>query len=117
MRKISIASALFFGLAILSGCVSNDVIKEVPVVETRTVAVSKPAPIVPSIDQLRLRKVKWVVIAPENAEEVFASLSGDVVLFALTAEGYEALSLNLSDLRANIQQHKRVIAVYKNSFK
>lgn len=86
-------------------------------VEVRTVQVPRPAPIVPEIDQLRLRDVNWVIITPENAETTLASLSGDAVLFAITADGYEDLALNLSDVRAMIQQQQRVIAIYESSYR
>jgi len=117
VRGILILSVLGFGLATLNGC-GKTTIQEVPVVETRTVEVSRPSPIVPSIDQLRLRNVEWKVITPENIDEVFAELpDGEVALFAVTAQGYENLSLNLSDLRGNIQQHQRVIAIYRESYR
>lgn len=65
-----------------------------------------------------MRDVNWVIITPENVEEKFAAIrSGELVLFALTADGYEALGLNLSDIRANIDQYKAIIAVYEKSYK
>ncbi len=86
-------------------------------VVVKTQPVATPKPIVPPVDQLRMRDVKWIVITPENIEEHFAALgSGEVVLFAVTAQGYENLALNLSDVRANIDQYKAVIAVYERSF-
>jgi hypothetical protein len=100
----------------VSACSRPEIVTPAPV-EVRTIQVSRPAPIVPGIDQLRLRDVGWIIITPENAETVFASLSGDVVLFAITSDGYEDLSLNLSDVRALIQQQQRVIAIYQNSYR
>lgn len=118
MQTNLILSVLFCGILSLSACGETTKIKEVPVVETRTVEVPRPAPIVPSVDQLRLRKIEWIVITPENVDEVFAELDSDsVALFALTADGYEALSLNISDIRSILQQQKRVIAVYRDSFR
>jgi hypothetical protein len=117
VRESLIRSALGFGLIALSGC-AETVVQEIPVIETRTIEVQRPSPIVPTIDQLRLRNVEWKVVTPENVDEIFASLEeGEVVLFALTAEGYENLSLNLSDLRANIQQQQEVIAVFRESYR
>ena len=86
-------------------------------VVVKTQPVSTPKPIVPPVDQLRMRDVKWVIITPENVDEKFAAISsGELVLFAVTAQGYENLALNLSDVRANIDQYKAVIAVYERSF-
>jgi hypothetical protein len=61
--------------------------------------------------------VNWVVLTPENVDEQFAKIkSGEAVLFAVTAEGYENMALNLSDIRAAVQQYKQVIAVYERSY-
>lgn len=79
--------------------------------------VAPPKPIVSNPDQLRLREIEFIIITPENADEVFASLKDNKVVFAITAEGYENLSLNLSDIRAYIQQQKQVIILYEDVWK
>ena len=71
----------------------------------------------PKPDALSLRSISFVIITPENAEEVFAKLKGDKVLFALTTKGYEDIALNLSDIRAYIRQQNKVIILYQDSFK
>lgn len=70
----------------------------------------------PAVDTLNLRDVEFIIITPENQEEVFANLSKDKVLIALTADGYEKLALNISDIRALIQQQKTIIAVYEKQW-
>jgi hypothetical protein len=125
MRKVkesSTRNALGFGLAItsvllLSACGSGTEIEPAKPVEVRTVQVPRPAPIVPVVDQVQLRDVNWIIITPENIESTFASLPKDAVLFAVTADGYEALALNLSDVRAMIQQQQQIIAIYQASYK
>lgn len=72
---------------------------------------------VPKPDALSLRDIKFIIITPENAAEVFAKLKDDKVLFALTTKGYEDTALNLSDIKAYIRQQNRVIILYKDSFK
>lgn len=112
-------SALGFitSLLILSGCSSAPQVEPVTSVEVRTIEVPRPAPIVPNVDQLDLRPVNWVIITPENIDEKFATIrDGELVFFALTREGYESLALNLSDIRANIEQYKRVVAIYRQQF-
>jgi hypothetical protein len=87
-------------------------------VEVTTVEVPRPAPIVPSIDPLRLRPVQWTVITPDNIDEKFQQIrNGELVLFAVTAEGYENIALNLSDIRAMVQQQQVVIALYERSYR
>lgn len=84
---------------------------------TKTEYVTPPAPIVPKPDALSLRDIRFIIITPENAEEVFAKLKDDKVLFALTVEGYEDMALNLGDIRAYIRQQNKVIILYENVWK
>lgn len=82
--------------------------------------IDKPELVLPQSDTLRTRDVKWVVITPENFQEVYDKMAANgkpLVLFALTDEGYEALSLNLSDLRAFIQQQQAIIVAYEGYYK
>lgn len=118
MKKNSILSVLGFtmSLLLLNGC-STPKVEPVTSVQVKTIEIPRPAPIVPSVDQLNLRDVKWVIITPDNIDEKFAEIKdGDLVLFALTKDGYENLSLNLSDIRMNIEQYKRIVAIYKAQF-
>ena len=101
-------------LLFLASC--GTTVEPVQSVEVRTVQVKPPKPIVPTPDQLDLRTFEWIVITPDNVDEVFNGIQGEKVLFAVTAGGYEAIALNLSDVRALIQQQKEIIAIYENSF-
>lgn len=81
--------------------------------------IDKPSLVLPDADEVRMRDVKWMLITPENAEAVFEELrnSGNsVVLFGLTADGYENISLNLSDIRAFLQQQQSIIGAYENYY-
>lgn len=118
VKKSSTASVPFFGLAslvFLSACSTPEIVEEVKPVEIKTIEVKRPAPIVPPVDQLSLRDIEWKIITPDNVDEVFSD--SNVVLFSITSEGYENLSLNLSDLRAMIQQQQEIIAIYEKSYK
>lgn len=102
---------------LLAACGSSN-IEPVKPVEVRTVEVQKPAPVVPTVDQLRLREVKWVILTPENIDEKFKEIKkGDLVFFALTTDGYENIALNLSDVRSMIDQQKKIIAIYESQYK
>jgi hypothetical protein len=87
-----------------------------PKIITETQIVKPPKPSVPTPDELNLREIKFAVITPENAEEIFSKVKGDKVLFALTAKDYENISLNLSDIRAYIQQQKEIIVIYEKQW-
>jgi len=109
---------LLTSVVFLVACGSSTKIEPVKPVEVRTIEVQKPAPVVPTVDQLRLREVKWVIITPENAEEKFKQIkTGEAVFFALTTDGYENIALNLSDVRALIDQQKKIIAIYESQYK
>jgi len=88
-------------------------------IEVSTVPVQKPQLELPSTDEIRLRGVEWTLITPDNVEEVLekAEESGrPVVFFALTDKGYENLGLNISDIRALIQQQQTIITAYENYY-
>lgn len=117
MRKVLTLSVLGFGLVtILSACSPNPTVEPVARIETRTVEVGKPPPIVPAVDVLEMRPIEWKIVTPDNVAATFEQMGSDAVLFAITTGGYEALSLNLSDLRALIEQQSRVIAIYRQSY-
>lgn len=64
-----------------------------------------------------MREVTWVIITESNYEEVFADLKKNgrpLAVFGLTDQGYANLGLNLSDIRALVQQQQAIIAAYKN---
>ena len=122
VKNSSIQNALGSGLIaltsllLLSAC-AGPTSEPVAPIQVRTIETPRPAPVVPSVDQLQLREVKWTIVTPDNASEVFAAMPGDAVLFAVTTDGYEALALNLSDVRAMVQQQQKIIAIYQNSYR
>lgn len=64
-----------------------------------------------------MKNVDYIVITPENAEEVFSELrrSGKpVVLFAVTEDGYQNLSLNMAQILEVLLQKNAVIAAYED---
>lgn len=114
MRANSIANVLIcstIALLVLSGCGAK-----VAPVEIRTSPAARPTLVLPSADVIKTRPVEWIVITEDNYQEVFAKLKAsgkDVVLFGLTDEGYENLSLNVGDLRTYIEQKNAIIIAYK----
>lgn len=88
-------------------------------IEIRSTPVEKPTLTLPKADELNLRDVEWVILTPENFEEQVAKINESgrpVAFFALTDKGYENLGLNLSDLRAYIQQQQAIMAAYKSYY-
>jgi hypothetical protein len=81
--------------------------------------IAKPELVLPDADEIRMRSLEWYIITPENYKEIFEELrvSGEsVVLLGLTSNGYERISLNLSDVRAFIQQQQSIIKAYRQYY-
>lgn len=98
---------------ILTGCSETARVLDKPVL------VERAELIVPPVQPVSQTEMKWVVITPENYATKVQELSGkgDVVLFALTSNGYQALSMNVAELRKHIQQQNAVIAAYKEYYR
>lgn len=81
--------------------------------------IERPRLIVPSVDRFDSRTVKWIVITPENVDQVFADLQdsgSSIVLFALTDTGYENISLNIADIAKLVKQQQSIIAAYRQYY-
>lgn len=108
-------SVLGCGLVLLlSACSKPDPI------EISAKPIDKPELVLPAADVLNLRDVNWIIITPENVNDVMTKLNaegGKVAVFALTDKGYENLSLNINDLRTYIAQLKSIIIAYEGYYK
>jgi len=99
---------------ILSACSSIP-----PSITVSTKPIAKPTLIVPPVDTLTMKEVKWIIVTEENLEEVIADLktSGQpLAIFGLSGQGYENLSTNFSAIRALVQQQQSIIAAYENYY-
>lgn len=87
-------------------------------IEVSKVPVEKAPLVLPSVDVVTLREIKWVIITPENYEEILKGKdeNSSFALFALTSKGYESLSLNIGDIMALIKQQKAIISAYEKYY-
>ena len=111
MKKTILA---LFCVVILAGCSTT-----AQKIEVSAKPIEKPKLVVPDASVLNLKEVEWFVINEENVEEVWQRISDDkkdIVLFGLTDDGYEKLSLNMSDIMTLIQQQQAIIGAYKNYY-
>lgn len=118
MAKSSTVSVLGFLIVLLtvSGCTSSPP-REITISAT---PVEKPELVLPKADKIQARPVEWFIITPDNYQEVFdkiASSGKPRVLFGVTDKGYENLALNLSDIRALVQQQQAIIVAYEGYYK
>lgn len=100
-------------LFLLSSCSS---VKQLEVFKTEVprAKLDLPDPEAPRIEDLN-----WIIINSENAEEVFAKLKEqnvDPVLFGLTDDGYEALSVNFAQIRAYMIKQQLVLDQYRKYY-
>jgi len=111
MRHLLMLSVLGFGLMACS--------PEQEVLKISTTPVARPTLLLPQADEVVARPVEWIVITPDNFEEKMSELaaSGEaVVVFGVTGTGYENLSLNLSDIRALVEQQQQIIIAYNRYY-
>lgn len=109
-----IKETLLIGVLALTGCASMP-----DVITYKSEPVDRPALVLPDTSELELRNADWEIITEENAEILWKELqeSGEpIVIYALTTEGYEALSLNMADVIKLLSQQKAVIEAYKEYY-
>ena len=104
----------------LSGCASFDFLgkREKPI-EITTKAAEKTPLDIPNPDPLKLKPVEWVLVTPGNQEEIFKKLEEkgiDSVIFGLTPDGYQALSVTIAELRNLINTQRNIIIKYKEYY-
>jgi len=112
--------SLLLVASLLSGCASFSLFgeREKPiVVETR--AVERTPLNLPLPDPLSPRSPRWIVITPENMDQVWQDLKSkniDLVLFAVTDDGYEELAVNMAEIRNFINAQRQIIIRYREYY-
>ena len=103
----------------ISGCATFSLFDKEPDVkpiEVVTKPVEKTPLDLPMPDPLKLESVKWRIVTPENIDKVWEDLGaegGNVVLFALTEDGYKTLSLNFAQIRNFILTQNEMLIKYR----
>ena len=89
-------------------------------IEVTSKPIDKPELVLPPVDEVNMRRIEWIVINENNIDEVKARLESEgkaFAFYALTGDGYGALGLNFSDIRALVQQQQQIIVAYENYYK
>lgn len=111
MSTVGKVIALIVTASMLSGCGMFMLSKKLECADYKAPELS-----VPAIQKLDLQNVRWTVVTPENATQVFEDLKKrgvDAALFALTDEGYVALSTNMEKVQGQLHQQRLVIIEYQ----
>ena len=72
--------------------------------------------IVPRPDPIKLLNAYIIVVTQANLDEVIARVKGeqgDFVLYAMTAQSFEALALSFEQIKKFIQEQNAVILYYE----
>jgi hypothetical protein len=104
----------------LGGCASWGLFgKQVEPITVSTVPLEKTPLALPDPAPLKSKPIRWVVITPANAEAVWERLAqddDDVVVFALTADGYQQLAVTIAELRNLIATQRVIIQKYREYY-
>lgn len=68
---------------------------------------------------IELRIFKWIVITPDNQEEIWKQLMNsntENVLFGIIPDDYENMSLNLKDIEGFYLKQREIIKQYQNYY-
>lgn len=93
--------------------------KPVEPIQVVTVPLEKTPLALENPQPLRLKPVNWIVITPQNWEEVFKQMQSkeqNLVLFGLTSDGYQSLSVTIAELRNLINTQRIIIEKYKEYY-
>ena len=74
---------------------------------------------IPNPEPLELIDVEWIIVTPENIDEVMEKVKaegGDAALFAVTDEGYKKLSLNFADIRNKLYETNQILLSYREYY-
>lgn len=109
-------------LLVVTAC-SRTPIKEVVTVPTVVETPEIEAPtinIVRRPDPVAMKDADIVVVTESNLEEVIERIKGtqgEFVLYAMTASSFEALALNLEQIKRFIEEQNSVILYYEKAVK
>lgn len=108
-------------LLLTSGCgVFNPFSRpEVKQVEIQTKAVERTRLNLKLPPPLEARSMDWYVVTPENIDEIWNKLKEQektLVLFALTDDGYEQLSLTIAEVRNIINSQRVILLKYREYY-
>ena len=81
--------------------------------------IDKPDLVLPDTKTLNMRNVDFMILTRENVEEYFKKIEATgepIVIFGLTAQDYEYLSLNFADVLELLDQQNSVIVAYKKYY-
>ena len=111
---IKLATILLAAI-VIAGCAST---RSQPV-EIITQEMERTRLDLPFPSPISVTPVRWIIVTPDNIDAVWEGLESDgkhLVLFAITSEGYEELSMSMSEIRNYIATQRQIIVKYKEYY-
>lgn len=119
MKKL--ISFLAISAALLVSACSQIPTKEIVTVPTVIDTPKIEAPViqvVPRPNPVQMKDADIVIVTEANLQEVIEKIKttqGEFVLYAMTAQSFEALALNMEQIKRFIEQQNNVILYYEKS--
>lgn len=104
---------------LINSCTTDTPSPQVKKIETVTQYIEKTPLNLEKPAAIEMSTINWILITPENSEQVFADLKSngvDAVIFGVTDDGYETLSKNFAQIRSYIIKQNEIITQYKNYY-
>ena len=73
---------------------------------------------VPRPDPIQMKDSDIVVITESNLQEVIdniTTIQGEFVLYAMTAQSFESLALNMEQIKRFIEEQEQIVLYYEKS--
>ena len=115
IKETLLAGTLALSSLSLTGC--SSFLPEVTKYSSEPV--ERPLLVLPESEIVNMKDVDYIVVTKENVDEVWAELEASgksIVLFALTADGYENLALNNADIIRYLSEQRAVVVAYKEYY-
>jgi hypothetical protein len=118
LKNSVVLLSLLTVLTITSGC---SVLRPETQIITQTEYVQRNIPVQAAPKPMTLNDVQWYVVTEENFAEFIEKYEKEHgkpwVFYATPVRSYEAMALNLAELRRYIQQQQAIIVYYEEQVK
>ena len=120
LRWLTLTTSLLLSIN-LTGCASLDFFskEDVKPIEVVSKPIEKTPLAIQLPDPIAVKPIKWVIVTKENAEAILTQIEAtgsDPVVFGLTDDGYQQLSLTVGEMRNLIAQYREILLKYQEYY-